>query len=148
MSNKSYREPVEITGSVTQINAERRTFTITTDDGLRVKALYTGETKHRVFQVAQNPEEWLIKVSGMGEFTRSGALERIVKADRITIAVARWERGEKDPDAPTFSERANAFIARYPKEFWDSLPTDLVDSHLANHGFYVGDEPVVDSQEI
>ena len=135
MKEKSYREQVEVTGSVTQINAERRTFTIATDDGLRVKASYTDETKHRVFQVAQDPEERLIKVSGLGEFTRSGTLERIVKADRIIIAVARWERGEVDPNAPTFTERADAFIASFPEDIWEKMPTDLVDRGLAHrHG--------------
>ena len=135
MSNKSYREQVEITGSVTQINAERRTFTIATDDGLRVKAPYTEETQHRVFQVAQNPEEWLIKVSGMGEFTRSGVLGSIVKADSIIIAVARWERGDVDPNAPTITEMFDALIAEHPPEYWDKLPTNLVDRHLAHrHG--------------
>ena len=147
MSTKSYRKQVEVTGSVYQINIESRTFKIKTDDGLRVKAPYTDETKGRVFQAAQDPEQWLIKVSGLGEFAPEGTLKRVVKADHIIMAVARWERGEIDPDAPTFSERADAFIARYPKEFWDSLPTDLVDRHLANHGFYVDDEPVVDNQE-
>ncbi len=135
MSDKSYRKQVEITGSVTQINAERRTFTIATDDGLRVKAPYTEETKHRVFQVAQNPEGRLIKVSGMGEFTRSGTLERIVKAESITIAVARWERGEVDSDAPTITEMFDALIAEHPPEFWEQFPTDMVDRHLAHrHG--------------
>ena len=132
MKNKSYREKVEVTGSVTQINAERRTFTIAMDDGLRVKALYTEETKHRVFQVAQNPEERLIKVSGMGEFAPSGALERIVKAESITIAVARWERGEVDSDAPTISERIDARIAARPPEYWAQFPTNLVERHLAH----------------
>lgn len=135
MKNKSYREKVEVTGSVTQINAERRTFTIATDDGLRVKATYTDETKHRVFQVSQNPEERLIKVSGIGEFTRSGTLERIVKAESITITVARWERGEVDPDAPTITEMFDALIAEHPPEFWEQFPTDMVDRHLAHrHG--------------
>ena len=135
MKEKSYREQVEITGSVTQINAERRTFTIATDDGLRVKASYTDETKHRVFQVAQDPEERLIKVSGIGEFTRSGTLERIVKADRIIIAVARWERGEVDPDAPTITEMFDALIAEHPPEYWEQFPTNMVERHLAHrHG--------------
>ena len=135
MKEKTHRKLVEITGSVTQINTERRTFTIATDDSLWVKASYTDETKHRVFQVAQNPEEWLIRVSGMGEFTRSGALERIVKADSITIAVARWERGEVDPDAPTITEMFDALIAEHPPEFWEQFPTDMVDRHLAHrHG--------------
>ena len=135
MKNKSYREKVEVTGSVTQINAERRTFTIATDDGLRVKALYTEETKHRVFQVAQNPEERLIKVSGMGEFAPSGALERIVKAESITIAVARWERGEVDSDSPTIGERIDARIAARPPEYWAQFPPNLVERHLAHrHG--------------
>ncbi len=135
MNNKSYLCQVEITGAVTQIDTGRSTFTIATDDGLRVKAPYTEETKGRVFQVAQNPEEWLIKVSGVGEFTRSGALERVVKADRIIMAVARWEQGETDPNAPTFTERADAFIASFPKEIWEKMPTDLVDRHLAHrHG--------------
>lgn len=133
MKEKTHRKPVEITGSVTQINAERSTFTITTDDGLRVKAPYAEETKHRVFQVAQKPEEWLIKVSGMGEFNRSGTLERIVKADRIIIAVARWERGEIDPDAPTITEMFDALIAETPPEAWEGVPTDL--SH--RHDFYL-----------
>lgn len=146
MSDKSYRRQVEITGSVYQINIENRTFKMKTDDGLRVAAPYTDETKYRVFQVAQNPEEWLIKVSGLGEFRPEGTLKLIVRSDSIIMAFARWERGEIDPDAPTFSERADAFIARYPKEFWDSLPTDLVDRYLDNHGFYVDDEPVVDGQ--
>ena len=147
MSNASYREKVEITGSVYQINIESRTFKLKTDDGLRVTVPFTDETKHRVMAVAQDPQNLLIKVSGLGEFASGGALNRVVKADRIIMAVARWERGEVDPNAPTFSERADAFIARYPKEFWDSLPTDLVDRHLADHGFYVDDEPVVDEQD-
>lgn len=135
MSAKSYRKQVEVTGSVTQINTGQRTFTIGTDGGLPVKAPYTDETKHRVFQVAQNPEELLIKVSGLGEFAPDGTLNRVVKADRIIIAIARWERGEVDPDAPTFSERADALIASFPKEIWEKMPTDLVDRHLAHrHG--------------
>ena len=126
---------MEITGSVTQINAERRSFTIGTEDSLRVTAPYTDETKHRVFKVAQNPEELLIRVSGMGEFTRSGALERIVKAESITIAVARWERGEVDPNAPTITEMFDALIAQRPPEYWAQFPTNLVERHLAHrHG--------------
>ena len=138
--SKTYREQVEITGSVYQINTERRTFKVRTDDGLRVTVPFTDETKHRVMAVVQDPENLLIKVSGLGEFAPGGALNRVIKADSSIIAVARWERGEVDPNAPTFSERADAFIARYPKEFWDSLPTDLVDRHLANHGFYVDEQ--------
>lgn len=56
MKNKSYRGRVEVTGAVTPVNAESDTFTIGTDDGLQVKATYTGETKHRIFQGAQDPE--------------------------------------------------------------------------------------------
>ena len=133
MKARSYREPVEITGSVYQINIESRTFKMKTDDGLRVTTPYTEETQHRVFQVAQNPEEWLIKVSGMGEFTRSGALERIVKADRIIITVARWERGEIDLNAPTITEMFDALIAETPPEAWKGVPADL--SH--RHDFYL-----------
>ena len=145
MSNKSYREPVEITGSVYQINIESRTFKLKTDDGLRVTAPYTEETKHRVIEALKYAGERLLKVSGRGEFSHDGTLMRVVKSDRIIFAIPPREI---DPNTPTFSERADAFIARYPKEFWDSLPTDLVDHHLANHGFYVDDEPVVDNQEI
>ena len=133
MTAKSYRQTVEVTGSVTQINAGRRTFTIGTDDGLRVKAPYTDETKHRVFQVAQDPEKWLIKVSGLGEFAPDGTLNRMVKADRIIIAVARWERGEVDPNAPTIGEMFDSLIAEMPKEARDALPSDL--SH--RHDFYL-----------
>ena len=135
MKEKTHRKPVEITGSVTQINTESRTFTIGTEDSLRVTTPYTDETKHRVFKVAQNPEELLIKASGLGEFTHSGALERIVKAESITIAVARWERGEVDPDAPTIGERIDARIAARPPEYWEQFPADLVERHLAHrHG--------------
>ena len=133
MTAKLYREPVEVTGSVTQINTECRTFTIGTDGGLPVKAPYTEESKHRVFQVAQNPQEWLIRVSGLGEFTRSGALERFVKADSITIAVARWERGEVDPNAPTITEMFDAIVAETPPEAWEGVPTDL----SRRHDFYL-----------
>ena len=81
----------------------------------------------------------------MASSAADGVLKRVVKSERIIFAIPPREI---DPGTPTFSERADAFIARYPKEFWDSLPTDLVDRHLANHGFYVDDEPVVDNQEI
>lgn len=147
MSAKSYREPVEITGSVVQIDTERRRFKMRTDDGLRVSVPFNDENMHRVIEVLRSPEERLIKVSGLGEFSPDGTLKRMVKADRIIIAIARFERGELDPNAPTFSERADAFIARYPKEFWDNMPTDLVERHLANHGFYVDDEPAVENQD-
>ena len=147
MKTKPYREQVEVTGIVAQIDTESRTFNVLTDDGLWVTAPYDDETRDRVIKVLRNPEDRLIKVSGLGEFAPDGILNRVVKADRIIIAIARWERGEVDPNAPTFSERADAFIARHPKEFWDSLPTDMVDRHLANHGFYVDDEPVVDDKD-
>ena len=147
MNTKSYLEKVEVTGVVAQIDTESRTFNVLTDDGLWVTAPYDDETRHRVIEVLRDPEDRLIKVTGLGEFAPDGTLKRVVKAEKIIIAVARWERGEFDPDAPTFSERADAFIARHPKEFWDSLPTDLVERHLANHGFYVDDEPAVDNQD-
>ena len=135
MNAKNYRKQVEVTGSVTQINTERGTFTIGTDDGLRVKAPYTDETKHRVFQVAQDPKERLIKVSGLGEFAPDGALQRIVKADSSIIAIARWERGEVDPDAPTITEMFDALIAEHPPEYWAQFPIDMVERHLAHrHG--------------
>ena len=138
---KTYREQMEVTGSVTQINTGQRTFTIGTDGGLPVKAPYTDETRHRVFQVAQNPEELLIKVSGLGEFAPDGTLSRVVKVDCITIVIARWERGEVDPDAPTFSERADALIASFPEEFWENIPSNLVERHLAHrHGQCCRDE--------
>lgn len=146
MKAKSYREPVEITGSVIQIDTERRTFKMRIDDGLRVTAPYADENKHRVIAVLQDPENKLIKVSGLGQFQPDGTLKRVVKADSIIIAVARWERGEADPNAPTIRERIDAIISEYPKEFWDDMPTDLVELYLANHGFYVDDEPVVDEK--
>ena len=49
MSDKSYREQVEITGSVYQINIESRTFKMKTDDGLKVTAAL-----HRRNQVPGN----------------------------------------------------------------------------------------------
>ena len=147
MQPKSYKAPVEITGAVLQINAERRTFKVLTDDGLRVTAPYSDENMHRVIEVLRSPEERLIKVSGLGEFTPDGTLKRMVKADRIIIAIARFERGELDPNEPGIGERIDAIIAQYPKEYWDNMPTDLVERHLANHGFYVDDEPVADSAD-
>ena len=131
MKNASYREQVEITGSVYQINIERSTFKMKTDSGLRVTAPYTEETKHRVMSVIQDPQNFLIKVSGLGEFAHSGALERIVKAD--SIIVARWERGEVAPNAPTITEMFDAIIAETPPEAWEGVPTDL--SH--RHDFYI-----------
>ena len=142
-----HRKQVEITGSVYQIDTERRRFKVLTEDGLRVTAPFSDENRHRVIEVLRDPKNRLIKVSGLGEFRPDGTLKRVVKAESIIIAVARWERGEIDPNAPTVGERADAFIARYPKEFWDSMPTDLVERHLANHGFYVDDEPVVDDKD-
>ena len=126
MKAKTYREPVEITGSVYQINIENRTFKMKTDDGLRVTAPYTEETKHRVFQVAQNPEEWLIKVSGMGEFAHDGALKRVVKSDHIIFAIPPRE---VDPNAPTIGERFDALTADIPEEVWAQIPTDLSERH-------------------
>ncbi len=147
MNTKSYREQVEITGPVFQIDTERRRFKMRTDGGQPVSVPYSDENRHRVIEVLRNPEDRLIKVSGMGEFAPDGTLKRVVKADRIIIAVARWERGEIDPNAPSIGERMDAFIARYPKEYWDNMPTDLVERHLANHGFYVDDERVADEQD-
>ena len=147
MSAKTYREPVELTGSVFQIDTERRRFKMKTDDGLRVSVPYSDENRHRVIEVLRDPDDRLIKVSGLGEFAPDGTLKRIVKAQSIIMAVARWERGEVDPNAPSVGERADAFIARYPKEFWDNMPTDLVERHLANHGFYVDDETVADIRD-
>ena len=135
MNAKSYREQVEITGSVFQINTERRTFKVRTDDGLRVTVPFTDETKHRVMAVVQDPQNLLIKVSGLGENSPSGALNRVVKADRIIIAVARWERGEIDPNAPTITEMFDALTAEHPPEYWEKFPTDMVERHLAHrHG--------------
>ncbi len=137
MKEASYREPVEITGSVFQIDTERRKFKMRTDGGLRVTAPFNDENRHRVIAVLQDPENRLIKVSGIGEFRPDGTLKRVVKAENIIIAIP--ER-EIDPNAPTIGERFDALTARYPKEFWDSLPTDLVERHLANHGFYVDEQ--------
>ena len=133
MKAASYREHVEITGSVYQINIDRNTFKMKTDSGLRVTAPYTEETKHRVMSVILDPQNLLIKVSGLGEFARSGTLQRIVKADSIIIAVARGERGEVDPNAPTITEMFDALIAETPPEAWEGVPTDL--SH--RHDFYL-----------
>lgn len=146
MDAKSYREKVEVTGVVAQIDTESRTFNVLTDDGLWVTAPYDDETRHRVIEVLRDPDDRLIKVTGLGEFTPGGTLKRVVKAEKIIIAVARWERGEIDPDAPTIGERIDARIAERPPEYWDNMPTDLVERYLANHGFYVDDEPVVDEQ--
>lgn len=133
MSAKSYREQVEITGSVFQIDTERRKFKLRTDDGLPVTVPYSDENRHRVFSVMRDPDDRLIKVSGLGEFSADGTLKRVVKADRITIAIARWERGEVDPNAPTITEMFDAIIAETPPEAWKGLPTDL--SH--RHDFYL-----------
>ena len=130
MSDKSYRRQVEITGSVYQINIENRTFKMKTDDGLRVAAPYTDETKYRVFQVAQNPEEWLIKVSGLGEFRPDGMLKRVVRSDSIIFAIPPREI---DPNAQTITEMFDAIIAETPPEAWEGVPTDL--SH--RHDFYL-----------
>ena len=146
MSAKSYREPVEIAGSVIQIDTEQRRFKLRTDDGLRVSVPYSDETRHRVIEVLRDPDDRLIKVTGLGEFAPDGTLKRVVKADRIIIAVARWERGEVDPNAPTIGERIDARIAERPPEYWNNMPTDLVERYLANHGFYVDDEPAVGEQ--
>ena len=126
MKTKPYREQVEVTGIVAQIDTESRTFNVLTDDGLWVTAPYDDETRDRVIKVLRNPEDRLIKVSGLGEFAANGTLKRVVKADRIIIAIARWERGEVDPNAPTIGERIDARIAERPPEYWDSMPTDLV----------------------
>ena len=133
MKDASYREQVEITGSVYQINIERSTFKMKTDSGLRVTAPYTEETKYRVMSVIQDPQNLLIKVSGLGEFARSGALERIVKADSIIITAARRERGEADPYKPTITEMFDGLIEETPPEAWEGVPTDL--SH--RHDFYL-----------
>ena len=146
MNAKSYREKVEVTGVVAQIDTESRTFNVLTDDGLWVTAPYDDETRDRVIKVLRDPDDRLIKVAGLGEFTADGTLKRVVKADRIIIAVARWERGEVDPDAPTIGEMIDARIAERPPEYWDNMPTDLVERYLANHGFYVDAEPAVDEQ--
>ena len=135
MKAKTYREQVEIAGSVFQIDTERRRFKLRTDDGLRVTAPYDGETRDRVIEVLCNPEDRLIKVSGLGEFAADGTLKRVVKADRIIIAIARWERGEVDPNALTIGEMFDALIAEHPPEYWAKFPTDMVERHLAHrHG--------------
>ena len=132
MSNKSYREPVEITGSVYQINIESRTFKMKTDDGLRVKAPYTDETMHRVIEALKYAGERPLRVSGRGEFSHDGVLKRVVKSDRIIFAVPPREI---DPNAPTIGDKIDARIATHPPEYWDQFPTNLVERHLAQrHG--------------
>lgn len=130
MKQPSYRERVEISGSVFQIDAERRTFKVLTDDGLRVSASFTDENRHRVIEVLRDPENRLIKVSGIGEFRPDGTLKRVVKAESIIMAIP--ER-EIDPNAPTIGEIFDAIIADTPLETWQDVPTDL--SH--RHDFYI-----------
>ena len=132
MKARSYREPVEITGSVYQINIESRTFKMKTDDGLRVRATYTEETKHRVIEALKYAGERLLMVSGRGEFSHDGVLKRVVKSDRIIFAI---RPREIDPDAPTIGDKIDARIAARPPEYWDQFPTNLVERHLAHrHG--------------
>ena len=123
-------KPVQITGSIIQIDTERHTFKVCTSEGLRIVAPYSEENKHRVIAVLQDPENRLIKVSGIGEFQPDGTLKRVVEADSITIAIP--ER-EIEPNAPTISEMIDALIADTPPEAWKGVPTDL--SH--RHDFYI-----------
>lgn len=132
MKARSYREPVEITGSVYQINIESRTFKIKTDDGLRVTAPYTDETRYRVIEALKYAGERLLMVSGRGEFSHDGVLKRVVRSDRIIFAI---QPREIDPDAPTIGDKIDARIAARPPEYWDQFPTNLVERHLAHrHG--------------
>ena len=130
MSDKSYRRQVEITGSVYQIDIENRTFKMKTDDGLRVAAPYTDETKYRVIEALKYAGERLLKVSGRGEFSQDGVLRRVVKSDRIIFAIPPREI---DPNAQTITEMFDAIIAETPPEAWEGVPTDL--SH--RHDFYL-----------
>ena len=130
MPNPPHQQKVEITGAVFQINTERRKFKLRTPDGQAVSAPFTNENQHRVIAVLQDPENKLIKVSGLAEFTPSGALKRVVKAENITITLP--ER-QIDPNTPTITEMIDARIASYPDDFWDNMPTDLVQRHIAFH---------------
>ena len=132
MKEKTYRKPVEITGSVYQINIESRTFKMKTDDGLRVTVPYTDETKYRVIEALKYARERLLMVSGRGEFSHDGVLKRVVKSDRIILAIPPREI---DSNAPTIGDKIDARIAAHPPEYWEQFPTNLVDRHLAHrHG--------------
>ncbi len=132
MKTKSHREQVEITGNVFQMDTERRTFKVKTDDGLRVTAPYTDNTRHMVIEALKRTGEQLVKVSGTGEFGSDGTLKRVVKSERIIYAIAPREI---DPNAPSITEMFDALIASYPEEFWEEMPTNLVERHLAHrHG--------------
>ncbi len=130
MPKPPHQQKVEITGAVFQIDTERRKFKLRTPDGQAVSAPFTNENQHRVIAVLQDPENKLIKVSGLAEFTPNGALKRVVKAENITIALP--ER-QIDPNAPTITEMIDALIAESPPETWAGVPTDL--SH--RHDFYI-----------
>ena len=130
MEKKTHRKPVEITGSVYLINVESRTFKMKTDDGLRVTAPYTDETKYRVIEALKYAGEQLLKVSGRGEFSHDGVLKRLVKSDCIIFAIPPREI---DPNAPTITQMFDAIIAETPPEAWEGVPTDL--SH--RHDFYL-----------
>ncbi len=130
MPNPPHQQKVEITGTVFQIDTERRKFKLRTPDGQAISAPFTNENQHRVIAVLQDPENKLIKVSGLAEFTPNGALKRVVKAENIIIALP--ER-EIDPNAPTITEMIDALIASYPDDFWANMPTDLAQRHIAFH---------------
>ena len=126
MKNKSYREKVEITGSVTQINVESCTLKMRTGDGLPVTVTFAAEQEDRVIAALQMRKQANLKVSGLGEFLPDGVLKRVASVENFGFELI--ER-EIPPGAPTIGERFDALTKDIPEEVWAQIPTDLSERH-------------------
>jgi hypothetical protein len=122
----TYEDKVDVIGEVLAADVVRRTAWVRVNGTTKVRLSFSPEQEDVVTQaLVEHRTSWL-RITGRGEFSRTGQLKRVTQADRLGLQVAIGAPSDQ-PHRP-IEEVIQEIMADVPEEDWARVPADLSDN--------------------
>lgn len=118
----SHDAEIDLVGTVTMARVNKPRMSLQLSDGQEIEAVFRPEHEKVIVSALKDHTTTKIRVVGLGQFSETGALQRIVEIRRIVPL----PHGEIpfDSSATPIWERFQELIAGLPSNAFDSVPRD------------------------
>ena len=145
MTKQNGRQPVELVGEVWAVALSHDgdgggAFKMRLDNGDTIPANFVAEQAPAVICALREHGECRLKIVGLGDFSPSGQLQRVLRIDDHRL---EWIRPPEDPDEPPLLDKLLAIANSIPDEALAKIPTDF----SANYKHYMYGWPKREEEE-
>lgn len=127
-SDGTYRDSVEVTGRVLEVNILKKQCQLWLDDATYIPLAFTEEQEPRIATALKVHRDRELTARGLGEFTSDGTLKRIVHADELILAYDSRilePAISKGSSTHNLMERIAELGRGIPEEELERIPSDL-----------------------